>query len=470
MTFFIKNFSKAPWRIGKTVILALIPFGMASTVLAEPSSICDGPFYRDGGNAARMEDGITQTDFVELFNYPSQNPFVDTLRYVLCEPKNYDQSFIGRQYPIYSDFFLRGNVHSVNVLPGKPALNYKAWLRDEPAPLIVILPGLGSHYNDSVATALAELYFLRGCSSIVLSNALNWEFIRSASTSLAPGYTPIDARDIHRALRCVIKDLRNNRGLRSTETVLLGYSLGALHSLFVTRIDDQDGGVGVDRVIAINPPVNVMRALTQIDELYSIWTTWPDPKVPLMVDKATTGFFLLYKQVIGPEKPVPLNADEAKFLIGFSFHLTLRELIYSVHQRSRLGVVTAPDNWFSRDDFYDQTSNMTFRDYVDLFIVPYCQGALDKALTIETLNHNGGLRALETFLAVDDRIRVFHNADDFLLNDKDRAWLRKTLGERVVFFNHGGHLGNLGQKDVQAHLVKALWFPCEACNFSSLPK
>jgi hypothetical protein len=49
-----------------------------------------------------------------------------------------------------------------------------------------------------------------------------------------------------------------------------------------------------------------------------------------------------------------------------------------------------------------------------------------------------------------------HNADDFLLTPADRKFLRDTLQERLIMFDHGGHLGNLYRQDVQQVIVEEL--------------
>jgi hypothetical protein len=55
-----------------------------------------------------------------------------------------------------------------------------------------------------------------------------------------------------------------------------------------------------------------------------------------------------------------------------------------------------------------------------------------------------------------DLVRVITNADDFILGEEGLAWLRATLGDRLVVFPHGGHLGNLYVEQVQESVFAAL--------------
>ncbi len=45
------------------------------------------------------------------------------------------------------------------------------------------------------------------------------------------------------------------------------------------------------------------------------------------------------------------------------------------------------------------------------------------------------------------------NRDDLILDAAELSWLRNTLGSRIVVFDHGGHLGNLGSRQQVAALL-----------------
>jgi hypothetical protein len=60
------------------------------------------------------------------------------------------------------------------------------------------------------------------------------------------------------------------------------------------------------------------------------------------------------------------------------------------------------------------------------------------------------------FLRGSDLVRVLTNADDFIVDDSGRSWLRETLGDRVTIFPSGGHLGNLYLEEVHGRVIDAL--------------
>ena len=79
-------------------------------------------------------------------------------------------------------------------------LNFTFWLQPGKAPVVYIVPGLGSHRLASSALALAELVYSNGFSAVCVSSPFNAEFMEHASTAAMPAYLPVDGHDVHVAL------------------------------------------------------------------------------------------------------------------------------------------------------------------------------------------------------------------------------------------------------------------------------
>ncbi len=94
-------------------------------------------------------------------------------------------------------------------------------MQPESAPLLYILPGLGGHRDAKSALALAEMGFRRGFSVVTISSALNFDFMENAATAAVPGYPPVDARDVHRALDAIARDLAERHPGRITRRALM---------------------------------------------------------------------------------------------------------------------------------------------------------------------------------------------------------------------------------------------------------
>ena len=56
------------------------------------------------------------------------------------------------------------------------------------------------------------------------------------------------------------------------------------------------------------------------------------------------------------------------------------------------------------------------------------------------------LYALQDYLKASPKIAVMHNADDVILGPGDLGFLRKTFGDRLTVYPHGGHCGNLNYR------------------------
>ncbi len=69
-----------------------------------------------------------------------------------------------------------------------------------------------------------------------------------------------------------------------------------------------------------------------------------------------------------------------------------------------------------------------------------------KGQNLDDLARKSSLTALEDYLKSSPKIGVMHNADDIILGPGDLGFLRKTFGDRLTVYPHGGHCGNLNYR------------------------
>ena len=206
-------------------------------------------------------------DLRVLVGYNTQDPIIDTLKTQLFYYGD-KSSFWKRQFFMNSSFYNQGFEYSIQINKDHPELTYKLWMQPKPATLVGILPGLGSFYETSMSTALAQAVFSAGYSVFSISSTMNWEFMQSAATVLTPGYTPKDAEDVYYALYKIISKIKKKYKDKVKDTALIGYSLGALHTLFIAKLDKKYSLVNFSRFLAINPPVNLMYGFNAIRRLF----------------------------------------------------------------------------------------------------------------------------------------------------------------------------------------------------------
>jgi hypothetical protein len=168
------------------------------------------------------------------------------------------------------EFPNRSRTRSVSIPATGRKLKFTYWLQPGKAPVVYIVPGLGSHRLSESVLALAELACQEGFSAVCVSSAYNYEFMEHASTAAMPGYTPVDVHDLHVALSEIDRRLDDVYPQRIGARALMGYSMGAFHSLSIAANESTNRGtlIKFDRYVAINPPVRLMYGVSQLDALF----------------------------------------------------------------------------------------------------------------------------------------------------------------------------------------------------------
>ena len=103
----------------------------------------------------------------------------------------------------------RGKTRSVLIPATGRRLKFTYWLQPGKAPVVYIVPGLGSHRLAETSLALAELVYKNGFSVVSLSSPFNDEFMENASTAAMPAYLPVDGHDLHVALTEIDRHLNS---------------------------------------------------------------------------------------------------------------------------------------------------------------------------------------------------------------------------------------------------------------------
>ncbi len=417
-----------------------------------------------------------------LPNFYPQSAEVDTLRVDWFQPSR--ESWWAHLSIFNTDFRNRATVRECAVWKDGAPLSYRYWLAEDPsAPLVMILPGLGSHNTSSTAQALAEICVRSGMSALIVSNTMNWEFVES-TPGVPPGYAPDDAARLQDALEAVRDDLfRHEPQLAPERLMAAGYSQGALNALFLAEREAWRPRLAFDRYLAINPPVDLMDAMLTLDGYMRVMND-RDTGEAIGLLAAGAGSYLYsarqpsemrrhYTQETNREKSaelsalkstekidqVPLEKQVAQILIAYSFKRTLDDLLICMHHRAPVNGLKTPYMWGNRQALYDELATWGYLRYCMEVLVPYYSQRRDNSVSLQELNRQSGLRSIEKTLRNNERILVLHTADDFLLGNDDRAFLRETLGNRLQMFEYGGHLGNFYREEVQCAMLQFLQAP-----------
>jgi ABC-type transporter lipoprotein component MlaA len=342
---------------------------------------------------------------------------------------------------------------------------YSLWMQEQPAPLVFIIPGIGSHRSTTNAVKLAESAWQRGYSAAIVSSPFNPEFILSGLTATYPGYTPSDAEDLYRALGEIRSNIESNHPGKVTSSSLMGYSLGGIATLFISQLERKATGPGAlhfERIVAINPAVNLDYASGLFDSYFDAPLDWPEGERRDMTTEAVKKAYVLAQgedeDLIRRYKTLPFTRDGSEFLIGLSSRAMTMQAIAACSERGGKTLSELPGGAAGgfHGPFAVEVESNTLKRYMDELAIPYFADKEGGARTQAQLFDAANLYSQEAGLRDDERIAVFTNKDDFILQPSDLGWLESVFAGRITVFPGGGHLGNLYMPQVQAAFMEAL--------------
>ncbi len=402
-------------------------------------------------------------EHVKMDSYASQGTEIDTLKAMFFDIQEEKRSFWHYLSIFNTDFVTQGSADSIKLHTDKDEMDYHFWEQKEnpKAPLILITPGLGAHHRSDKVLAMAESLHAKGFAVAAISSSFNWHFMETAASTDAPGFMPVDAGDTRKAWAKVIAELLE-KDIKPKRIIMLGYSMGALHALHIAKLEERQNTLGVDRYLAINPPVDLLYGMNQLDNYYNTHKQWTEDELKQRGTIALGKMMALSKKQYARHNddipamlshyedthhPLNFEKDEAKFLIGYAFKMTLQEMMLSMHRRGKLTNLKTKYKWNNKTDIHNETLGMTFHDYLKKVMVHHHKERFGKNVSeeefMEKIVHHSHMKSFKDHFVDNPDIRIVHTTNDFLVHDKSRKWLKETFKEKIVFFEHGGHLGNL---------------------------
>ncbi|MBO4632835.1 MAG: VacJ family lipoprotein [Lentisphaeria bacterium] len=405
--------------------------------------------------------------------YHPQAAEIDSMKFTMFQMQKNNVSWWVKSSLWNTDFTGKAARRAVRLHPDRPKLSYHLWKAKDPqAPLAILLPGVGGHHRASQLRALAENLYERGYAVLVTSSVYNPLFME-ASGNFLPGNTPQDAAVLRDALKKILADAAVKDQLHPAEITLAGYSMGALHTLFIADLERRQQELNIKRYLALNPPVDLQYALKTFDSWFGRSQEWTREEFFRYGSDALAKFFycasLNYPRL---EKQTPFNPlysmavtrRQAAVLAGFSFRLTLRDMLLTAKRRNpEWNALQTPFSWWSRDALYREIDSFSGMKYAEKCLLPEYRKKHPGA-ALSDLNAESGLRGIEKTLREASNIRVIHNVDDPLLSGPDRIFLTRTLGEKIVWFDCGGHLGNLFSRQHEEQVFRSFPLPAGTEN------
>jgi hypothetical protein len=339
--------------------------------------------------------------------------------------------------------------------------------QDKPAPLAIVISGTGSDGNTTKLSTLRAVLYGAGYHVLTMPSPTFPGFIVSASSTGVAGDLEQDGHDLYAAMGEIVAHLP--RKVRITDVDVLGYSLGGANAAIVKSIDAVEHKLHIHRALMINPPVSLFATVGRLDKLFAISLGNGDAGVEQFYQQLYAALSNVYRAsdrveidedfLLGAAASVLKTDAQFSAAIALTFRIALSNVFFAGDLYSGAGVVVDPRRPPRVGDSLEEVSrrlrSKSFGEYFTRIFAPYYMKRLPGS-TPESLIAQNRLDVIGEALRSDTDYYAQTNSDDLILDKAELAWLEQTLGARIAVYDHGGHLGNLGDRRQVADMLDML--------------
>jgi hypothetical protein len=345
----------------------------------------------------------------------------------------------------------------------------RAWLslQDKPAPLVIVIAGTGSDGNSASQSRLRAILYGAGYHVLAMPSPTFPRFIAAASSTGVAGDLQQDGHDLYAAAQAILAHLPAK--VQITEVDILGYSLGGANAAIVKSIDATEHRLNIRRAVMINPPVSLFSSMDRLDRLFAQSIGPGEEGIEQLYRRLYARLGNFYRaggqmhldatDVFDAMAAVLRTDADFSAAVALTFRLDLMDMFYAGDLYAGTGVGIDPQHLptvsESTERIGRELRTRSFAEYFDKVFAPYYL-AHRSGSTRESLVAENRLEVIGTTLRTDPDYYALTNADDLILDADELAWLRATLGGRIVVYPHGGHLGNLGGRQQAADMLQML--------------
>ena len=252
----------------------------------------------------------------------------------------------------------------------------------------------------------------------------------AASSTNMPGLTNYDAEDLYRVMKVALEEVKDD--IEITKKYVTGYSLGGIGSAFVGYLDTQRKEINFDKVLMINPPVNLYTSVSNLDGIIPAFKKkYPDRTGAELFADVFARLAAFFKEnggrvKFGPETLYDLQKsdqalpiEDVEVLIGISFLFSSADLAFTSDALNHSGWIIPADEHYSPTSsqstyWYKRSLRWRFLDYFDKMVIPWWQER-HPGDTKEDLIQKVSLYAIEDYLRNNPSVGVMTNQDDIIL-------------------------------------------------------
>ena len=371
---------------------------------------------------------------IVLEDYNPQTPVIDSMRTALFDDNSVNKSMWNELSIWNRSFAKRIKTASISIDDTREPYKYRYILqKDKTAPLVIMYPSIGEGSNAHHSVIFAKMFYDAGYSVIIQGSHFHWEFVKSMPEGYCPGIPSQDADFIKLVTSKIMESICAKYGCDFREKVVVGTSFGAMATLFVAEKESKNNTLGVNKFIAISPPIELVYALEQLDKNSEEF----DKNSPEVKHKtAITAAKILQLSQLKENSDfkidtLPFTDEESKLITTFILRQKLSDLIFTIENIAKN----------TKTDFYQTVNNMSYRDYAEKYLLK------NGMLTLDDIKYETGLYSLADYLTHADNYRIYQSFDDYFINKDQLVRLKTLAGKHLVCLNCGAHLGFLYRKE-----------------------
>lgn len=387
--------------------------------------------------------GLGSQNAQAQYLFPIQDPYLATLASAAYQPTAQNPA-------VEVSLVIKKERSKVKIIGDRNKYTFNLLKQKGEASLLFLMPGLGGTPNGGMVSALAEVMYKQGFHVVVLTNPFTWQFSLSGSDTGLSGYVPRDARDLYQVMQQIQTHLNNKLKLKVTDYRLAGYSLGALNTAFIAKLDSEQKIFNFKKVLLINPPMSLFDNLQTLDQFFMIGAGWSERMqgyvISRLIDVAPQLSAMMAQGASITElmRVLKLNMNQIKWVIGAQFRQSLADVIFTSQQIHDLGYLKIPATEGRRTMRLKESMRFGYVDYLKDFVAPEVLINSPELHDVEGVLYSSDLKSLSSFLQTQDHIYLMHNENDFLFNkERDLSFLEEAFANRYTLYPVGGHLGNI---------------------------
>lgn len=380
-----------------------------------------------------------------LFDYNPQSPVVDAMRTALFDLPGINES-IWNELSVWNRCFSKKIKTSyVSIDPERENYRYRYIMqKDKNAPVAIVYPSIGEGVMSYHSVVLAKLFYEEGYSVIIQGSHFQWEFVKSMPKEYKPGVPSNDADYLKIVTSKIINQLQAKYNCKFSKKILIGTSFGALETLFLADKESKNNTLGIDKFISINPPVELIYAMKQIDRNSEEWNKNPDNLKGRVAVTAAKVMRLYKMREDSPEikiSTLPFSEEEAKLITGFIMHQKLSDVVFTIEETSKGRKCS---------DMYNNLNNISYQDYAQKYLLT------DLYDNVDELSYDASLYSIADYLSHSNNYKIYHSLDDYLVNHEQLKTLKQYSKNNTLLMSNGSHLGFLYRQEFIDDLRKEI--------------